>query len=99
MEEVPDVYQQTDNQAHALICVDEASRQILSNLMEPLPMQPGSPRRVDDKYQRNGVRSLFMFCNPLNGWRGWAAGRAARGVTGLRKSGDCWKKITLWQNG
>src|SRR5262249_47165880 len=30
---------------------------------------PGRPKRVDDKYERRGVRSLMMFYNPVDGWR------------------------------
>jgi hypothetical protein len=69
MEKVLEVYQAAYDAKHPLICMDEASRQILSDVMEPLPMQPGTPRRVDDKYERQGVRSLFMFYNPIEGWR------------------------------
>ena len=69
MEEVLDVYQQSYDARHPLICMDEASRQILSDLVEPLPMRPGTPKRVDDKYERHGVRALFMFYNPIDGWR------------------------------
>lgn len=69
MEAVLDVYQETFDDRYPLICMDEASRQILSDLSEPLPMQPGSPRRVDDKYERGGVRSLLLFYNPIAGWR------------------------------
>lgn len=69
MEKVLEVYQEAYDAKHPLICMDEASRQILSDVVEPLPMQPGTPRRVDDKYERQGVRSLFMFYNPIEGWR------------------------------
>jgi hypothetical protein len=69
MEAVLDVYQETYDARHPLICMDEASRQILSDLAEPLPMRPGRPKRVDDKYERHGVRALFMFYNPIDGWR------------------------------
>jgi hypothetical protein len=69
MEEVLDVYQEPFDKRHPLICMDEASRQILSDVFDPLPMKPGSPKRVDDKYERHGVRSLFMFFNPIEGWR------------------------------
>jgi hypothetical protein len=69
MEAVLDVYQETYDARHPLICMDEASRQILSDLAEPLPMRPGCPKSVDDKYERHGVRSLFMFYNPIEGWR------------------------------
>lgn len=69
MENVLDVYQETYDARHPLIGMDEASRQILSDLFEPLPMKPGTPKRVDDKYERHGVRSLFLFYNPIDGWR------------------------------
>lgn len=69
MEEVLDTYQQVYDTRHVLICMDEASRQLLSDSTEPLPMKPGVPKRVDDKYQRHGVRSLMMFYNPIDGWR------------------------------
>ena len=69
MEEILDVYTKQYDRTHPLICMDEASRQLLSDLFEPLPMKPGTPKRVDDKYQRHGVRSLLMFYNPIDGWR------------------------------
>ncbi len=49
--------------------MDEASRQILSDLVTPLPMEPGRPQRVDDKYERHGVRTLILFYDPIAGWR------------------------------
>jgi DDE superfamily endonuclease len=75
METILDVYQGSYDPQHPLICMDEASRQILSDVVEPLPMmpatdeKPGTPKRVDDKYVRQGVRSLLLFYNPLDGWR------------------------------
>ena len=69
MEELLDVYQESYDSRSPLICMDEASRQMLSDETEPLPMKPGSPKRVDDKYERHGVRSLLMFYNPIQGWR------------------------------
>lgn len=69
MEEVLDVYHEEYDERHPLICMDEASRQMLSDRSEPLPMKPGTPKRVDDKYERHGVRSLLLFYNPIDGWR------------------------------
>ena len=69
MEAVLDVYKEGYDAKHPLICMDEASRQILSDTNVPLPMKPGTPKRVDDKYERHGVRALFMFYNPIDGWR------------------------------
>lgn len=69
MEELLDVYHAEYDARHPLICMDEASRQILSDCIEPLPMQPGRKKRQDDKYVRHGVRSLLMFYDPISGWR------------------------------
>jgi hypothetical protein len=75
MEEVLDVYQETFDEKRPLICMDEASRQVLEDLTPPLPMKPRTPerpgnaKRIDDKYERHEVRSLLMFYNPIAGWR------------------------------
>lgn len=69
METVLDVYQAPYDARHPLICMDEASRQILSDYTPPLPMAPGRWKREDDKYHRHGTRCLFMFYNPIDGWR------------------------------
>lgn len=75
METVLDVYHADYDETHVLITMDEASRQILADLSEPLPARPqrdGKPghwKRVDDKYVRHGVRALLLFYNPLDGWR------------------------------
>lgn len=86
METVLDVYQEEYDDKRVLICMDEASRQIVSDKDEPLPPQPktgdkpGSWKRIGDKYERHGVRSLLMFYNPLKGWRriGCRESRTAR---------------------
>lgn len=75
METVLDVYQEEHDEKNPLICMDEASRQILADATEPLPAhpcegdKPGAWKRVDDKYVRGGVRSLMMFYDPVSGWR------------------------------
>ncbi len=69
MEEVLDVYHAFYDAKHPLICMDEASRQLLSDVFDPLPLRPGRPRRIDDKYDRHGTGSLFMFYDPIRGWR------------------------------
>jgi hypothetical protein len=69
MENVLDTYQARYDANRPLICMDEASRQLLSDVFDPLPLKPGRPRRVDDKYDRHGTCSLFMFYDPIAGWR------------------------------
>ena len=49
--------------------MDEAAKQLLRHEREPLPMQPGRPLREDYHYQRYGVQAIFMFFDPLRGWR------------------------------
>jgi hypothetical protein len=69
MAEVLDVYHATYDPKHPPIGMDEAARQLLSDVFDPLPVRPGQPRRVDDKYDRHGTGSLFMFFDPIGGWR------------------------------
>ena len=57
------------DERHPLICMDEASKQLLTHTQEPLPVRPGQPARQDYHYERRGVQALFLFFDPLRGWR------------------------------
>jgi hypothetical protein len=52
-----------------VICMDEASKQLIGEVAVPLPTRPGQVKGVDYEYERKGVCSLFIFCEPLAGWR------------------------------
>jgi len=69
MEEVLEVYQRPPDPRRPLICMDEIPRQLLADVREPLPMEPGRPLREDYEYERNGVSNLFLFFEPLAGKR------------------------------
>jgi hypothetical protein len=69
MEQLLDLYQQAYNPEEPLVCMDETTKQLTLEVIEPLPMIPGSPARFDTLYKRNGVAVLFMFFEPLAGWR------------------------------
>ena len=69
MEDVLDVYTRPYDPARPLLCLDEASRQILAEVRPPLPPAPGQPARHDPEYAREGVANLFLVCEPLRGWR------------------------------
>jgi hypothetical protein len=69
MEDVLDVYARPYDPRFPVICMDEASRQLVGETRVPLPMRPGDPLRVDSEYVRLGTCNLFMFCEPLRGWR------------------------------
>ena len=69
MEKILDVYSALYDHEHPLICMDEASKQVTSDVEPALPMAPGQPRREDHHYGRQEVRAVFMFFDPLRGWR------------------------------
>ncbi len=69
MEDVLEVYTQPFDPNRPQVCMDETSKQLLSDLREPLSVQPSRPQRVDYEYQREGVVDLFMFFEPLAGKR------------------------------
>jgi hypothetical protein len=49
--------------------MDETSKQLIGETRLPVDVAPGQPRRVDYEYERKGVADLFMFFEPLRGWR------------------------------
>ena len=52
-----------------LVCLDEASKQLLAGRRALIPMKPGQPARCDYEYERNRTANLFMMFAPLEGWR------------------------------
>ncbi|MCP4419247.1 MAG: hypothetical protein GY805_21735 [Chloroflexi bacterium] len=52
-----------------VVCFDEATKQLIRELRAPLPMQPRQAQRYDYEYERLGTVNLFLFCEPLAGWR------------------------------
>ena len=69
MEDVLDVYQRPYDPLHPLVCLDEASTQLLGETRPALPMEPGQPLRQDAEYVRQGTASIFMCFEPLVGRR------------------------------
>lgn len=69
MEDVLDLYAQPYDPRHPVVCFDESPYQLIGEVQEPLPARPGQPVRYDCHYRRNGTRNLFMFFQPLGGWR------------------------------
>jgi len=49
--------------------MDESSKQTVKDTRIAIPAMPGQVERYDTEYERNGVSNLFMFCDPLKGWR------------------------------
>jgi len=49
--------------------MDETSKQLVADVRVPIPAQPGHPHRYDVEYRRCGVANIFLFTEPLGGWR------------------------------
>ena len=67
MEDVLDVYTRPYDPKNPTVCMDEASKQLVGEVREPLPVVPGHPARFDSHYVRNGVANLFIMIEPLTG--------------------------------
>ena len=69
MEEVLDVYARPYDAGYPVLCMDEQPIQLLKETRPPIAGTKKHPRRVDYEYERAGTASIFMFCEPLAGWR------------------------------
>jgi len=69
MEDVLEVYERPYDEQRPVVCLDEAAKQVLGHVREPLPMQPGQCQREDNEYERRGTCALFMLFEPLASWR------------------------------
>jgi transposase len=69
MEDVLAVYKRPYDPKRPVVCMDESSRQLLGDVREPLPPLPCRVKKVDHEYKRGGTANLFMFFEPLAGWR------------------------------
>jgi len=69
MEEVLAVYTRPYDPTRPVVCLDETSKQLVSETRTPLPAEPGQPERVDYEYERQGTANLFMAVEPLTGQR------------------------------
>ena len=69
MEWILDTYALPYDARQPVVCMDEQPVQLLKETRVPLPATRAHPRRVDYEYERAGTASLFLFCEPLVGWR------------------------------
>ena len=69
MEDVLEVYSRPYDPAKPVICMDEKPYQLLGEVREPIPAEPGKVEKVDSEYKREGTCSIFIFTEPLAGWR------------------------------
>ena len=69
MEDILELYHLPYDPKRPVICMDEQPIQLVKETRIPLPAQPGQPKSVDYEYERNGTANIFMFTEPLTGWR------------------------------
>jgi hypothetical protein len=65
MEDVLALYHEPYDPLYPMVCFDETSKQLIKETRIPLPTGPGQVQRYDYEYERNGVRNLFLFFEPL----------------------------------
>jgi hypothetical protein len=69
MEDVLSVYTRPYDPCYPLICMDEGGKTLQADTHDPLSMQPGSIKREDYEYEREGTCSVFVAVEPLSGKR------------------------------
>jgi transposase len=69
MEDVLDLYADPYDARRPQVCFDESPVQLVSEVRHPLPTRPSQPARYDYEYRREGTANLFLFVQPLRGWR------------------------------
>jgi transposase len=81
MEDVLNVYSIPYNPDIPVICMDEKPKQLLDEVYARVDSKPavigpddeilkeGKPKRVDSEYIRIGTSCIFIFTEPLGGWR------------------------------
>ena len=69
MEDVLETYAQPYDAAFPVVCMDEQPVQLTKETREPIAATREHPQRVDYEYERAGTACIFMFAEPLSGWR------------------------------
>ena len=69
MEDVLEVYTRPHDPRFPQVCMDETSKQLVGETHVPIAAAPGRPARYDYEYEQHGVRNLFLFVEPVRGWR------------------------------
>lgn len=82
MEEVLEVSTRPYDPQRPVVCLDEASKQLVAETRVPIPAAPGKRERIDDEYERTGTANLCMVFEPL-------AGQRQVTVTDRRTAIDC----------
>jgi len=69
MEDVLDLYAEAADPERPVVCFDESPTQLIGEVREPIPAEPGQIERYDCEYKRNGTANLFIFLDVHRPWR------------------------------
>lgn len=69
MEDILDIYHRPYDSEYPMVCMDEQPVQLLGDIYEHIPPKPNRAEIIDYEYSREGTADIFMFTEPLNGWR------------------------------
>jgi hypothetical protein len=69
MEQGLEVYQRPYDPKRPVVGMDEQPKQLIAERRAPPPAGPGCPKHVDDESVREGVCVVWLFVEPLAGWR------------------------------
>ena len=94
MEDVLDLYAEPYDLNRPVVCFDETSTQLLAEVREPLPAQPGRPRRQDYEYRRGGPATSSYSANPGLAGGTWPSPNDAPCRTSPTRCAGWWKQPT-----
>lgn len=69
MEDVHEVYSLPYDERRPVVCMDEKPVQLLAEARDSFTSKSSGARYQDNEYVRNGTCSIFLFTEPLAGWR------------------------------
>jgi DDE superfamily endonuclease len=68
-EEVLETYEKAYDPQCPVLCRDEQPVQLIGETRVPIKATKRHPERVDYEYERKGTASIFLFAEPLSGFR------------------------------
>lgn len=69
MEDVLETYEKAYDPACPVVGMDEQPVQLVGETRVPIPATKDHPERIDYEYERKATASIFMFVEPLSGFR------------------------------
>jgi hypothetical protein len=69
MEDVLDLYAEAPDPTRPVVCFDESPVQLIGEVRQPIPADPGQIERYDYEYRRNGTVNLFVCIDANRPWR------------------------------